>query len=59
MFERANQKSSTQGRSVKLPGKTAQHSDAKPVEIARQLRAKSELGRREAKLAKAEAKLSG
>ncbi|MBY4589409.1 hypothetical protein [Rhizobium redzepovicii] len=59
MFERANQKSSNQGRSVKLPGKTTQRSDARPVDIARELRAKSELGRREAKLAKAEAKLSG
>jgi len=59
MFERANKKASTRGRSVKLPGKSAQHSDAKPVEIARELRAKSELGQREAKLAKAEAKLSG
>ncbi|PDT09774.1 hypothetical protein [Rhizobium sp. M1] len=59
MFERANQKSSSQGRSVKLPGKSARHSDAKPVEIARELRAKSALGKREAQLAKAEAKLSG
>ncbi|MBB2832397.1 UNVERIFIED_ORG: hypothetical protein GGD51_002526 [Rhizobium esperanzae] len=57
MFERANKKASAAGRSVKLPGKAAQHSDAKPVEIARELRAKSALGRREAKLAAAEAKL--
>ncbi len=57
MFERANRKSSNQGRSVKLPGKTMQHSDARPVDIARELRANSELGRREAKLAKAEAKI--
>ncbi|MBY5442740.1 hypothetical protein HFO93_04470 [Rhizobium leguminosarum] len=57
MFERANLKAMSQGRSVKLPGKTAQHSDAKPVEIARKLRAKSELGRRETKLAAAEAKI--
>jgi hypothetical protein len=57
MYERANKKAVSQGRSVKLPGKAAQHSDAKPVEIARGLRAKSELGRREAKLAAAEAKV--
>ncbi|MBX5239506.1 hypothetical protein [Rhizobium sp. NLR22b] len=59
MYERANKKASTQGRSVKLPGKAAQHSEAKPIDIARELRAKSELGRREAKLAAAEAKLGG
>ncbi|MBB2753350.1 UNVERIFIED_ORG: hypothetical protein GGI57_004072 [Rhizobium aethiopicum] len=59
MFERANQKTSGAGRSVKLPGKAAQHTDAKPIDIARQLRAKSELGRREAQLARAEAKLDG
>ncbi|WP_246650509.1 hypothetical protein [Rhizobium laguerreae] len=59
MFERANKKSSNQGRSVKLPGRAPQHSDAKPVDIARELRAKSELGRREAKLAAAEAKKRG
>lgn len=57
MFERANKKSSNQGRSVKLPGKAVQHSDARPVDIARELRARSELGRREAKLAKAESKV--
>jgi hypothetical protein len=45
MFERANKKSNTQGRSVKLPDKAVQHSDARPVEIARELRAKSKLGR--------------
>ncbi|MBB2794424.1 UNVERIFIED_ORG: hypothetical protein GGD58_003294 [Rhizobium pisi] len=59
MFEKANKKVTSQGRSVKLPGKAAQYSDAKPVDIARLLRAKSELGRREAKLAAAEAKLNG
>ncbi|MBB4290608.1 hypothetical protein GGE16_002648 [Rhizobium leguminosarum] len=59
MFERANTKAGGAGRTVKLPGKTAQHSDARPVDIARELRAKSELGLREAQLARAEAKLDG
>ncbi|MET3759158.1 hypothetical protein ABID08_006542 [Rhizobium binae] len=59
MFERATKKAVSQGRSVKLPGKAAQHTDAKPIDIARELRAKSELGRREAKLAAAEANLGG
>ncbi|MDK4730339.1 hypothetical protein [Rhizobium phaseoli] len=57
MYERATKKAGGAGRSVKLPGKTAKHSDAKPIDIARELRAKSALGRREAQLAKAEAKL--
>ncbi|WP_245449619.1 hypothetical protein [Rhizobium leguminosarum] len=59
MFERANTKAGGAGRTVKLPGRTAKHSDARPVDIARELRAKSQLGRREAQLAKAEAKVSG
>ncbi|SDC02508.1 hypothetical protein SAMN05216337_100153 [Bradyrhizobium brasilense] len=62
MFERATSKrahTSKQSRRIKMPGKAETYADTDPVEIARELRAKSELGGREAKLAAAEAKTRG
>lgn len=58
-IERANKKTPKSGRQVTLPGKRAAYLDRDPVEIARELRAISSLGRREAKLAEAERKLNG
>jgi hypothetical protein len=56
-FEKATERRAKRSRRIKLPGKTAEFSEKDPVEIARELRAKSELGRREARLKAAEAKL--
>ncbi|WVT73339.1 hypothetical protein QM996_17965 [Sinorhizobium chiapasense] len=58
-IERATKKSAKATRSVTLPGKRAAYLSTDPVDIARELRAKSRLGQREAKLAAAEAKLRG
>lgn len=58
-IERATAKRANAHRSVKLPGKTAVLTDDDPIKIARELRAKSSLGRRETKLASAEAKVRG
>jgi hypothetical protein len=58
-IERANRKTAKTGRQVTLPGKRAAYLDRDPVEIARELRSKSSLGRREAKLAEAERKVNG
>ncbi|EIG56232.1 hypothetical protein [Bradyrhizobium sp. WSM1253] len=62
MFEKATSKrarSSKQSRRIKLPGKSEAYADADPVEIARELRAQSKLGKREARLAAAEMKARG
>ncbi|NRQ15582.1 hypothetical protein [Ensifer sesbaniae] len=56
-IERATKKTTKATRSVTLPGKRAAHMTTDPVDIARELRAKSRLGQREAKLAAAEEKL--
>lgn len=56
-IERATKKTTKSMRSVTLPGKRPAHMSTDPVEIARELRSKSRLGQREAKLAAAEAKL--
>lgn len=50
-LERANEKRAKAPRLIKLPGdKTARRSDRDPLEIAKELRAKSRLGQREARL---------
>ena len=56
-LERATAKNGKATRAVKLPGKAERQVDTDPVKIARELRAKSTLGKREAKLAAAEARL--
>jgi hypothetical protein len=58
-IERADERRSKKPRKVKVPGQAEQYSSRAAVEIARELRAKSELGRREARLAGAEAKIDG
>lgn len=55
--ETAREKRQKSKRQIKLPGKREAYSDRDPIEIARELRAKSKLGRKEAKLNAAEAKL--
>jgi len=60
MFETAEtgrEKRQKAKRAITLPGKREIYSDRDPIEIARELRAKSKLGRKEAKLKAAEAKL--
>lgn len=57
--EKATAKSGKSLRSIKLPGRAEQYVDTDPVKIARELRAKSRLGQREAKLAEAERKANG
>jgi hypothetical protein len=60
MFETAEtgrEKRQKSERKITLPGKREIYSDKDPIEIARELRAKSRFGRREAKLNAAEAKL--
>lgn len=57
--ERATAKNGKSLRSVKLPGKAERFVDTDPVKIARELRAKSRLGQREAKLNEAERKANG
>ncbi|MBB4427990.1 hypothetical protein GGD66_006576 [Bradyrhizobium sp. CIR48] len=62
MFEKATSKrtrTSKQSRRIKLPGKAEVYADTDPIEIARELRAKSRLGKREARLVAAEAKARG
>lgn len=56
-LERANERRAKAPRLVKLPGdRNARRSDQDPLEIAKELRAKSRLGQREAKLEAAERK---
>ncbi|MBB4364243.1 hypothetical protein GGD65_005301 [Bradyrhizobium sp. CIR18] len=61
MFERATEKRSRsrERRRIKLPGKAEAYANTDPIEIARELRANSKLGKREARLAAAEAKARG
>lgn len=61
MFERATEKrsQSRERRRIKLPGRAEVYANTDPAEIARELRAKSKLGKREAKLDAAEAKARG
>lgn len=62
MFETAEntrEKRQKSKRHIKLPGKTAKYANDDPVDIARELRSKSKLGKREAKLDAAEAKTRG
>jgi hypothetical protein len=62
MFEKAEntrEKRQKSRRHIKLPGKPAKYASTDPVEIARELRSKSRLGRKEAKLDAAEAKSRG
>lgn len=61
MFEKATSEraqSSKLSRRIKLPGRSATYANTDPVEIARELRAKSKLGKREARLAAMEEKLA-
>ena len=46
-------------RKIKLPGEPVRYGADDPLKIARELRAKSRLGRREAQLAEAERKARG
>ncbi|UEM08299.1 hypothetical protein J4G43_026160 [Bradyrhizobium barranii subsp. barranii] len=62
MLEKATSKragSTKQSRRIKLPGKSEAYASTDPVEIARELRAQSRLGKREARLAAAEMKARG
>lgn len=62
MFEKATSKrarTSKQSRRIKLPGKSETYASTDPVDIAGELRAQSKLGKREARLAAAEAKTLG
>ena len=54
-LEKATARRGATHRSVKLPGKTAVSTDKDPRIIARELRDKSKLGQREARLKAAEA----
>lgn len=57
MFEKAQntrEKRQKSKRHIKLPGKPATYANTEPVDIARELRAKSKLGKREARLDAAE-----
>ena len=55
--ERADERRSKAPRRVKLPGQAERSSSRDAVNIAREIRANSELGKREARLSAAEAKL--
>lgn len=62
MFEKAEnirEKRQKSKRHIKLPGKPATYASTDPIEIARELRSKSRLGRKEAKLDAAEKKKRG
>lgn len=57
MYEKAEntrEKRQKSKRHIKIPGKPATYASTDPVDIARELRAKSKLGRKEAKLDAAE-----
>jgi hypothetical protein len=56
-IEKATERRSKTQRRIKLPGKVERFADTDPVDIARELRAKSRLGQREAKLDAAEKKI--
>lgn len=60
MFETAEtsrEKRQKSKRHIKVPGKPATYANTDPIDIARELRAKSKLGKREARLDAAEKKL--
>jgi hypothetical protein len=62
MFENAEatrEKRQKSRRHITMPGKREIYSDKDPVEIARELRARSKLGKREARLDAAEKKIGG
>ncbi|QKC97273.1 hypothetical protein [Mesorhizobium sp. NZP2298] len=46
----ARTRTTSKSRRIKLPGKPLEYTDTDPIKIARELRAKSALGRAEAKL---------
>lgn len=56
-LEKATERRAKASRCIKMPGKVVRFANTDPVDIARELRAKSKLGRREAKLEAAEAKI--
>jgi hypothetical protein len=59
VFEKAEstrEKRQKSKRHIKLPGKPATYANTDPIEIARELRSKSKLGQREARLDAAEKK---
>jgi hypothetical protein len=57
--ENTREKRQKSKRHIKIPGKPAAYASTDPIDIARELRAKSKLGKREAKLDAAEAKARG
>jgi hypothetical protein len=62
MFETAEitrEKRQRSRRHIKIPGKPAEYASTDPIDIARELRAKSKLGKREARLDAAEKKKRG
>lgn len=62
MFETAEntrEKRQKSKRHIKVPGKPAAYASTDPIDIARELRSKSPLGRKEAKLDAAEKKARG
>lgn len=56
-IEKATERRAKSSRRIKMPGKVDRFANTDPVDIARELRAKSRLGQREAKLDAAEAKI--
>jgi hypothetical protein len=58
-LERADEKRSKRPRMIKVPGQVERMTTRDAVSIARELRSRSELGKREARLAAAEAKIDG
>jgi len=56
-IEKATERRGKSKRSIKLPGGEVRFADTSPEAIARVLRSKSKLGKREAKLDEAEKKI--
>lgn len=50
MLEKATERRANASRHIKVPGKPRQFANTDPVKIARELRAKSALGKLEARL---------
>jgi hypothetical protein len=57
MFEKADERRTKTKRRISIRGKYVKMDDTDPVAIARALRKDSNLGKREARLAQAEAKV--
>ncbi|KQZ99572.1 hypothetical protein ASD64_14670 [Mesorhizobium sp. Root157] len=57
-IEKSTERRAKSKRTIKLPGKVERYANTDPVDIARELRSKSRLGQREAKLDAAEKKLA-